>query len=635
MIKGYRLIPLILFIPSYQTAVAQSLAIPEVVVVGSRIEQAPEQVGSSVVVIHADEFKERGIVYLTDALREVPALNASSYGPRGSQVQIRVRGNESNHLLVLIDGVRMSRADTGEFDFANLTMATVEKIEVILGPQSTLYGSDAAAGVISITTKKGMEGTHGMLKIATGSNNTQTGTLQLSGANERFNYALTGDYNKSDGISAGKDPNGTNPLENDGFVSRSLNTRLGYDHDLFSTWIIFNQSHSQYDFDDDSYTTGHATDNPHNQQWSDQKSTTWVIELPTMEGQLNHRIQLADINNDYETYANDLANAPFGGVSTYLAKTDRQTVEYQGDYQISENNILQFGAEQINENLKTNYTSASFGTSVFDESVAQRGWYGQWLSTLGAVDFTIGGRRDSHDEYGHYSTHRVTLNYRLSEQWRVHGAYGTGYKPPSLLDLYGTSLGGNTALKPEESDSTEVALEYAQNGYKTSITVFDQNTTNLIRWVPDVATPWTGKLYNVDNANSRGVELALMNSWGNYQLDGSFTWLDASETKSGVTKRRMRVPARSANILLSYYHDKGRYFIESLYHDERRDQNFATSTDVTLDAYSLLNLGANYELPNNLTLSARVDNLTDETYEEVFSYGTAGRTFNLSVDCHF
>ncbi len=629
------LTPLFLSTIIASSASAEIIRAPEIVVIGSRIAQEPEQVGSTVVVIDPDELVERGVTYISDALREVPSLNANSYGPRGSQVQLRVRGNESNHLLVLIDGVRVGRADSGEFDFANLSIAAIERIEVILGPQSTLYGSDAAAGVISITSKKGMGEFGGLVKIGSGSNNSQTGSMQLSGSAENLNYALTGEYNKSDGISAGKDANGTSPLEKDGFETRSFSTKLGYDHRLFETWVAHNQSRSLYDFDDDSYTTGHATDNPFNQQWNDLRSTTWTMNVPAMDGQLSNQIQLTTTNNDYETYANDLANAPFGGVSTYLAKTGRQSVAYQGDYSLSANNTMQFGTEQIRESLKTKYYSASFGTSLFDESAKQHGWYGQLISTMGAFDITVGGRRDTHGEYGSHTTQRVTINYRLNEQWRIHSAHGTGYKPPSLLDLYGTSLGGNPNLKPEQSKSTEMAIEYSGDTFKSTITLFDQTTTNLIRWVPNIATPWTGTLNNVDNAKSQGLELALTNIWDQITLDTNITWLDASETKSGITKRRMRVPARSASLLTSYNHDKGRYYFEAKYNDERRDQNFATSSDVTLDAYYLINVGANYELQNDLTLNARINNLTEEVYEEVFSYNTPGRTFDLSVNWSF
>ena len=196
------IVPLVLLSHTAGFAVSDTRVLPEIVVVGSRIEQPLEQVGSSVLVLYPDELMERGLVHLSDALREVPSLNASSYGPRGSQVQLRVRGSEANHLLVLIDGVRTSRADNGEFDFASMGLAGLERIEILLGPQSTLYGSDAASGVISITTRKGKDGRHGQLRAAAGSNNTLDGSAQFHGGRDDFHYAVTAEYNSTDGISA-------------------------------------------------------------------------------------------------------------------------------------------------------------------------------------------------------------------------------------------------------------------------------------------------------------------------------------------------------------------------------------------------------------------------------------------------
>ncbi len=606
----------------------------EIVVVASRIEQPLEQVGSSVVVLYPDELMERGFVYLSDALREVPSLNLSSYGPRGSQVQIRVRGSEANHVLVLMDGVRVARADSGEFDFANLGLAGLEKIEILLGPQSTLYGSDAAAGVISITTRKGEEGFQGRLQGGYGSHETRTGSLQLQGAGRGLHYAVTAEYADTEGVSAGKEKNAGNPLEADGSTARSVSAKFGYDHEAFQTWIALNRGDSRYEFDDDSYTTGRATDNPYNRQWTDLRSATWVLALPLLDDRWHNQLQISRVENDYRTYANDLANAPFVGQSDYEADTDRRSVEYQGSFRITGNHVLQFGAERIDERLSTEYRSALYGDSYFNGEVTVKGWYGQWLATFGPLDLTVGGRVDDHEAFGRQDTYRVTANLRFAEHWRLRGAWGTGFKAPSLLDLYST-LGGNPDLDPEETESAELGIEYAVSGWGAQLTLFDNHTDNLIRWVPNAVPPLFGMLENVDEADSRGVELSLHADWDNLDLSGSVTWLDASETRNGRTEERMRVPEWSGSLLAGYRFLDGRLWAEALYRGDRRDQNFATAQDVTLDDYWLFNMGISYEIIRGLTFSGRIDNLADKDYEEVFSYGTRGRTGMVSFSWSF
>jgi vitamin B12 transporter len=607
---------------------------PEIVVVASRIEQPREQVGSSVVVLYPDELMERGFVYLSDALREVSSLNLSSYGPRGSQVQVRVRGAEANHVLVLIDGVRVGRADSGEFDFANLGLASLEKVEILLGPQSTLYGSDAAAGVISITTRKGEEGFSGRMQGVIGSQATRNGSLQLQGAGSGFNYAITAEYEKTGGISAGKVKYAGNSLEEDGSRATSVSTKFGYDHQAFQTWVALNRSDSRYDFDDNSYTTGRATDNPYNRQWTDLRTATWVLALPLLDGRWQNQLQISRVENDYRTYADDLANAPWVGESEYEADTDRKSYEYQGSFKLTSNHILQFGAERIDEQLTTDYYSSLYPDSDFDDEVRVKGWYGQWLATFGKLDLTLGGRVDDHEAFGSHDTYRVTANLRLSDRWRLRGAWGTGFKAPSLLDLYST-LGGNPDLEPEETESRELGIEYAAGGLSAQLTLFDNHTDNLIRWVSNAIPPSYGMLENVEEADSHGVEFSLQRDWDAFELNSSVTWMDASETSDGETEDRMRVPEWSASLMAGYRFPDGRIWAEALYRGDRRDQNFATSQDVTLDAYWLFNIGVSYEIVQDLMLSARIDNLADKDYEEVFSYGTPGRTGMVSIAWSF
>ena len=613
------LLPLSLLVTLPNSAISAEDQLPNVVISASRIEQPIHRIGSSVSVLAADELLERGVRFVADALLEVPSLIVSSQGPRGSMTQIRVRGNEANHVLILIDGMRVSNASTGEYDLANLNLDAVDKIEVLLGSQSTLYGSDAIAGVINIITRKGQEGFGGHISAGIGSEKTRTGTAQLSGADQGWHYSLTANRYLTDGISAASEANGNS--EKDDYDTSSLNLKAGYDHDQFQSWITYNYEDSRYDFDSDDYATGMAIDETANRQWGTNSALAWTLSIPLFDQRMSNQLQLSKIDNDLELYS-----VFFGYGSTYETETDRISLEYQGSFKLNENNTLQFGAERFKEDL------LAVGYSRFDASAVQKGAYLQWLTSLSGLDLSLGSRWDNHEEFGTHQTYRLTANYPLTENIRVHGSHSTGFKAPSLQELYDTSFGGNPDLKPEESTSSEIGIEYRTDSYHTSLTLFKQKIDNLIRYV---GTYPTGVNQNVDSADSKGIELSAGISWDELQIDAAISKVDSTETQDGVTRSRIRVPEWSGHILASYYLTQGRIWAQALYRDDRRDVNFATQEDVILKDYWLFNLGASYELADNLTLTGRIDNLTDKRYEEIYSYGTRGRTGMVTVDWRF
>ena len=596
-----------------------------IVVSPSRVPQPIHEVGSSIVLLQGEELRANGIQFVEDALLQVPSLTVSSQGARGSQVQVRVRGNEANHVLVLIDGMRVSNATTGEFDFSTLSMAAIENIEVLLGPQTTLYGSDAIGGVINITTKEGRRGIGGNVGVKAGGDGLRSVVAGINGAQNGFHYALTAEDFSTDGISSAAESNGNS--EEDPFDRQSVNFKGGFRTEDFSTSLILSQTDSDFDFDGSDGLTGLAVDEDVNNQLVDSSTAAWLIKWPTMAGRLEHQIQVSTISNDY-----DIVSFFFGAESEFNTETDRDTAEYRGSYQLNEDNSLQFGYEAINEALKTESIS-SFGVSEFKDDVDQSGAYLNWLHRYQSLNVSAGVRRGEHDEFGSNSTYRLTASYQVNESYRLKAAHGTAYKAPTLQELFDTSFGGNPDLDPEESTSSEVGVEYRKNDYIASVTYFDQETDDLIRYSGSFPT---GTNENVGEADSHGVELNVRKGWEDFVLDVSLSKTSASETVNGVKSDRIRVPEWAASIMGTYRYSKGRVWIQTLYRDERRDIQFTfPAQDVTLDSYTLWNIGTSYQLQEQFNISARVENLTDEEYEEVFSFGTRGRTAIVSADWVF
>lgn len=615
----------LLFTPLIAWAAAEA---PVIVVTPAKYAQPLQQVGSSVVVLQGEELRDRGIEFIEDALQEIPSLNVSSQGARGSQVQLRVRGNEANHVLVLLDGIRVSNTTTGEFDLSSLSLAAIDKIEVLLGPQSTLYGSDAIGGVINITTIKGGDGRFGRLGLALGERGIQSLQANVNGGDNKWDYSVTVDDYRTDGISSASSDKGN--VEKDPYASQSVYIQSGYRSERMTTRVVASSSRGDFDFDGTETSTGQASDEFLNNQQSDLDNLSLLLELPSVDQRWQNQFQLSRVNNDTELFSEEFGD--------YNTETDRLTFEYRGSFQLDDSNSMQYGLEKIDEELFTESISTFF-TSVFEEDYNQTGMYLNWLHQYRDLNLSLGARAGDHDEFGRQDDYRLTASYQYHPALRLRAAVGSGYKVPSLQELYG-GFGGNRDLQPEQTRSAEIGLEYQRAGYQLSATYFDQDTTDLIRFQP--ITQFTGINENIGEAESRGVELTVKKYWAEVELSTSISKTDASETENGVTSDRIRVPEWSANILLSYYRPNSRFWLQAIYRDERRDVRFFTPDnvnfvreDVILDRYTLWTLGASYQLEQDFKLSARIENLTDEEYEEVYSFGTPGRTAIVSADWVF
>ncbi|MDJ0833202.1 MAG: TonB-dependent receptor [Gammaproteobacteria bacterium] len=602
--------------------------IPVIVVTPAKFAQPLQQVGSSVVVLQGEELRDRGIDFIEDALQEIPSLIVTSQGARGSQVQLRVRGNEANHVLVLVDGIRVSNASTGEFDLSNLSLTAIDKIEVLLGPQSTLYGSDAIGGVINITTIRGGSGRSGQLALDQGERGIQSLQANINGGGQGWHYAVTLDDYQTDGISSAATSNGN--LEKDPFSRQSAYIKSGFQAERIAASVIASSTRADFAFDGTDNATGQARDEALNNQQTEQDNLALLLQLPAADPRWHNQFQLSRASN-----LTDSITLDFG---EYNTETDRLMLEYRGSFQLDDNNSLQYGLEQIDEELTTESIS-SFFTSVFDEDYTQSGLYLNWLHQYRDLNLSLGARVGDHDEFGRHDDYRLTASYQYRPAFRLRAAVGSGYKVPSLQELYG-GFGGNPDLQPEQSRSAEIGLEYQAGGYQLSATFYDQDTTDLIRFQP--ITQFSGINENIGEAESRGVELTIKKNLDQISLSASFSKTDASETENGLTSDRIRVPEWSGNLLISYHRPDSRLWLQAVYRDQRRDIRFFTPDginfvreDVILDSYTVWNLGASYQLEKDIKLSARIENLTDEDYEEVYSFGTRGRTAVVSAAWSF
>lgn len=610
---------LVLAVCSSAMAEEKTPQMGEMVVTATRDEVPIEQVGSSITVITAKEIEQQQKRTVADALRMVPGLDLVRTGSFGGSTSVFMRGAKSEHTLVLIDGIEMNDPSStgGGYNFSNLTTDNIERIEILRGPQSTLYGSHAIGGVINIITKRGDGKLKGFLSAEGGSYATARENAGINGGTGLLQYSLTVSRLDTGGISSAGERYGN--TERDGYQNSTVAGRLG----------ITPTSNSEIDLTlryDRSRTSvdnggGVGKDDPNHIMKSDElffRSQGWLSLLDDLwEQKLGVSftdISWRDDNDRDSSHPLDLLRSSFHGQSVKL--------DWQHTLKLHKTTTLVVGVETTEENGKSDYYSeSSFGpyTSTWDERFARTtGVYLQdQLNLFDAWFSTFGVRVDDHSKFGTETTYRFTTAYLIKQtDTKFKGSYGTGFKAPSLYQLY--SSYGSPDLKPDKSIGWDVGVEQGLPFMKTTLgaTWFRNEYSQMIDF--DMVT-W--KYTNVAKAHTQGLELtAALQPVDDLTLKAGYTY---TETKDDLTgKQLIRRPKNKLTFDANYSFLKkanvnlGLVYVGTRYSD--------TANTTKMKDYLLVNLAASYNVTKNLQVFGRIDNLFDRQYEEVAGYGTPG-----------
>ena len=578
----------------------------QVVVTASRLEMALDEVGSSVTVITAADLERTQTRTVLDALRQVPGVTATRYGGPGQTGIVHLRGAPAGFTQVLIDGVKVNDpAGIGTlYDFGNLHVDNVERIEVLRGPQSTLYGSDAMAGVIHIITKQGEGAPSTYAEVEGGSYETWRAALGSSGRIDRFNYALSLSQLESGGIPA-TDLFG----ERDSYRNRTLSTRFGYDlTDEAAVSLIarFVESVIHYDSFDATYAPS-----PEGKIEKDELFLRAEAQLLLMEGRWEQVLGAG-----HTRLRRDFLESP--GLPDERFDGDVTQADWQHNLYWSDWNTVTLGVDWEYNQAETRESPA--------ESMSTLGLFVQDHIAVGDHWFTtLGARVDDNDSFGTEATYRASSSYRVAD-WgsRVKASYGTGFKAPSLFELYASSpfAVGNPNLDPQTSRGWDVGFEQEVVGELLSVgaTYFEISFDDLIDWVPGADLMSPGTYRNVNEAKTKGVEAfaaSRLNEWVAVRVD--YTYLD-NEDKADSGAFDLRRPSNQfvARVDLTPV-DALSISLLGQYVGRRTDFG-----DVELDAYTLVHMAASYRLTDTWTVFGRVENLLDEDYVEVNGYNTPG-----------
>lgn len=621
------------FLPAAQAARPQAVKVLEpIVVTATRTSVPMREVGSAMTIITAEDLAQRQRVPVLDILRGVPGLSVVQSGGFGQQTSVFLRGANSNHTLVLIDGVEANDPSnpSGFFDFSNLLADNIERIEILRGAQSTLYGSDAIGGVINIITKKGRGRPRATLRAEGGSFNTFKVTGGVSGGNELVNYSLTGSRFESDSISAADSRRGNS--EEDGYRNTTLTSRLGLTlAPYFALDFTARYQDARTEIDGSTVDAmGHflPIDDPNAVLDAQQLFTRGEGRLTLFDGRWEQILGVSFTRHHRNNKDRPDPNNPFPFPGSF--EGEKFKVAWRNNLRFFKGHLLTFGIATEEESMEVDAP----GGDLPEKTARTTGGYLQDQLDLWNRLFITGGVRfDGHSRFGLKLTGRVTAALvfdKLGTKFR--GSYGTGFKAPSLSQLFDdrfntTLVNGaklefsNKKLDPEESESWDIGIEQSLWDERLSlgVTYFNNEFTNLIQFQQVAVAPDKFQLINIAEAEASGWEafMALTPVEG-LTLRGNYTQMQTKDKQTG--EPLVRRPEHKAAFNANYHFlDKGNIHLQLLYVGSRQDVG-----NVRLSGYVLANLAASYDINDNFQLFARLNNFLDKHYQEVFGFGTPG-----------
>ena len=639
------LLLLVLFIPASSfgesSTTSSDVQVLEPVVVSATKTPVPlRQVTSAVEVLTEEDLKQRQVKTLLEAFRLTQGTSVLQNGGPGGIANVRIRGGTSSQTLVLVDGAIVNSATLGAFNFAHLTTDNIEKIEIVRGAQSTLWGADALGGVINITTKRGQGSPKAGAFFEYGSFNTLREGGHLSGSQGPFDFSFALSRWDTTGISQINDRRGA--TEHDAYRNWQASSRAGMalprDGRLDFNFRWWKASLNIDNSFGPSDVIGARNDSEqfifsgqYRQSWTD----WWTHGLTLSRSQDTGRF---DPGTSQRNLSTGMTRVPFGGPNETRVQANR--IESQHDFRLNQHVTLTAGyqfREQIGEN----------DTGLSEKIVSSHAGFGQMqLNLFDRFFATAGVRHDAYNVFGDATTYRVTGGYLVKEtNTKIRSSYATGFRAPTINELFWPDF-GNPDLEPEKSQSFDVGVDQTLLAGRMTISggYFWNRYRDLIQTIQSAPVCGTGPFganycpINVASAKSQGWE-AMVNvvmireqPWmKRLELKGQYTMTLTHDLMTGARLRRWPVdqaslslyyqPVDSLNMILDFR------FAGSQFNDRENTQ--------PVSSFNVVNLAVNYDLSDQFQAYVRVDNLFDEEYEEILFFGTPSRSVFGGIRANF
>lgn len=623
----------------------------DLVVTATRAPAPGIVVPAATTILRGDDLRARGITLVADALREVPGMMLVQTGSYGAVTALFLRGGEGDYVKVLLDGVTLNQPGGG-FNFANLTTDDLDRIEIVRGPASVLYGADAMSGVVQLFTRKGAGRLHGDLTATAGSFGNRDGAVHVAGGNGPLTVSASASSFRSDGIYD----------FNSGYRDRVGSLRIGLDGGRVGSaafTLRIGDALGHYP------TDGNGVPVDHNQYTAD-RSTVLGLEFHRalsarfrLSGQLASSRLRSDAFNQPDGSADTVG---FGFDADRTGGTLRRGADLRADWTLHPDALVSLGTgiEHENEDQQSR-TVSNFGSGVFtqsDEFAANRNTrnvYSQLLARpFSILSIQVGARLDDNSAFGTFSTWRVGASWQLGRSTRAYSAAGTAFKAPTFSELFAASAFevGNRALRPERSRNVELGIEQqlARARLVLTATLFSQRFRDLIQYVG--AAPGEPTYTNLGGAQARGVEVGA--SWrpiSQLGLKGHWSWLRTEVTDTGSAssvvftqgERLLRRPASSGGLTALLGLRGATVGLGITYAGSRDDADFRDfpAARTTLPSYTLVDLSLDAPLRATragvpgVDLTLRAENLLNSRWSQVVGFPGRGRTLVGGARVHF
>jgi len=582
--------------------------------------------GRAYTVLTAEDLQQRRVTTVQDALRTVPGLSVTSTGE--SLTSIRIRGGETNHVLVLIDGVEANSPGSGDYTFSGMLAEDIERIEVLRGPQSTIHGANAASGVISITTRQARTpGLHYGGTVEVGGLGTRTASAYVQARGERGGISLSAVSRRSDGEDTSRTPGGDTDFNDHDTLGLTGSYELT---DGISAGFTLRRRWQEYGYDGTSWTAvdspdDYVIDTPFTAKRNETYGSLW-LEAAALEGRFLHRFVLSGSNQTADHF-----NA---GVPDYDDASRLRDIKYTGSWALDGGHVRD--AQQklsvaLQAKRETYETSNAYGANRYErdsKSVALE-YQGQFDNGLG---IQAGLRRSFNDVFRDATTWSIASAWALPDRdLRLRAAAGKATVNPTMFELYGYTSGtyrGNPDLRPETSHSYELGVDwtFAEGRANLGATLFTSKVEDMITGAGTTSQNISG------TSTRKGFELELdydATDW--LRLGATYTYMDA-RTEDGKPVPRQPRHQLGLRATADFAQGRGSVTADLRYVADNYGQEWfntvwpAIPATTKLPDFVTVNLAAQYDLTDNLRLTGRVVNLFDEDYSEAWGYYGQGRT---------
>lgn len=606
---------------------ASADTIENIVVTANRTQQDQFLTLSATEVITKEDIVAFQPQNVTDLLEKIAGISVVKQGGGGQESSVFMRGTNSGHTLVLLDGVRIGSATLGSTSFGAISVALIERIEVVKGPRAALWGSDAIGGVIQIFTKKQQSG-EGIISAGFGSNGLWKTDASIGLGNEQHSLTLTVSAEENDGFTATKSDDSPYDTDDDGFNRLSFGA-IGESkiNDEFTLHLAsrWEQGGSEYDQSIKYY-------NPDNAAADENEHENYHLRLAGQyqSGALFTEVSLATSQDQGETFGNEVAKSESDEI-----KTQRDQLSVLGQYSFSESTSITTGFDLYKEEVSTDTDKDPWTPGFQKWAVQERDVSGLFIQARHQLDaFLFEGavRWDDIEDVEEETTYNASIGYQINDAWLVSINRSTGFKAPSFNDLYWPGS-GNAELAPESITSNEILIrnKFSNDSIDGSIefSYFESEIDNLIAWAPGASGAWQPS--NINQAEIEGYELSVYAASNNFSHQLALAFIDAKDANLDVQLARR--PEFTANYTFSYHWQDVTLNSILSYRDDSFEK--ADKDADVLEDYWLADISLSYQATESLVVIGKVNNLFDKSYETAQNYAADGTNFLVTATYSF